>query len=217
MSEYTVFFIAALEKTLLSVYLVTKQTDTEFYMKILTVFFSVLALALLNGCVESKVEKMESHLGMVDRQTFPEVKDAKLELAISGNPELISGKDKHVTFILKNLSNSPISIPEWFTNEADNVEISCQVWFPNQHAPEPDRWITYPVIPKRPVMRYPLRIGAKMFVSVDVPLEFLEHLVVKPGTERRYFIKAKLNLRSVSAESKISSITVKPPQKKTKK
>ena len=186
-------------------------------MKALFVICSVMVLALFSGCVETKVEKMESHLGMVDRQTFPEVKGAKLELAVSGSPELIAGRDKKVTFILKNLGSAPVSIPEWFTNEADNIEISCQIWFPNQHAPEPDRWITYPVIPKRPVMRYPLRIGSKMFVSVDVPLEFLDHLVVKPGTERRYYIKAKLNLNSVSAESKVSAITVRAAEKANKK
>ena len=186
-------------------------------MKVFFAVCSFLSLIALCGCVQTKVEKMESKLGTIDRQNYPEVKDAKLELAISGNPELISGRDKKVTFILKNLSSAPISIPEWFTNEADNIEISCQIWFPKQHAPEPDRWITYPVIPKRPIMRYPLRIGAKMFVSVDVPLEFLDHLIVKPGTERRYFIKAKLNLKSVSAESKVSAITVKAAEGKKSK
>ena len=176
-----------------------------------------MSIVLFCGCVETKVERMESRLGMADRQNFPEVKGAKLELAISGNPELIAGKDKKVTFILKNISDTPVSIPEWFTNEADNIEISCQIWFPNQPAPEPDRWITYPVIPKRPIMHYPLRIGAKMFVSVDVPLEFLDHLIVKPGTERRYFIKARLNLKSVSAESKVTAITVRSANEKPKK
>ncbi len=181
------------------------------------IFCAVLLPLLFSGCVQSKVEKMEGHMGFVDRQSFPEVKGAKLELAVSGNPELISGRDRKVTFILKNLSDSPLNIPEWFSNEPDNIEISCQIWFPNQLAPEPDRWITYPVVPKRPIMRYPLRIGAKMFVSVDVPLEFLNHLIVKPGTERRYFIKARLNLNSVKAESKVSAITIRPPQKQAAK
>lgn len=174
--------------------------------------FALLSAFIVSGCVQTKVEKMESHLGSVDRQSFPEIKGAKLELSIAGTPELISGRDKKVTFILKNLSDHPINIPEWFSNESDNIEISCQIWFPKQHAPRDDRWITYPVIPKRPVMRYPLRLGAKMFVSIDVPLEFLENLIVAPGTERRYYIKAKLNLKSVSAASKVSAITVKPPK-----
>ena len=179
---------------------------------------SALLVLLSAGCVQSKVEKMEGHLGSVDRQSFPKVQGAKLELAVSGTPELIAGRDKKVTFILKNLSNTPINIPEWFSHEPDNIEISCQIWFPKQHAPAEDRWLTYPVVPKRPVMRYPLRLGGKMFVSIDVPLGFLEHLVVAPGTERRYFIKAKLNLNSVSAESKVSAITVKAaPAQKAKK
>ncbi|MBR2632883.1 MAG: hypothetical protein IKD29_05505 [Lentisphaeria bacterium] len=180
-------------------------------MKIFFVF-SMLCALMISGCQSrvEKVEKMKSHLGAVDRQTFPEVEGAKLELAVSGTPELIAGKDKKITFILRNLNNTPVSIPEWFTNEADNIEVSCQIWFPQQTGPEEDRWVTYTVVPKRPVMRYPLKLGAKMFVSVDVPIPFLEHLIVKPGTERRYFIKARLNLRSVSAESKISAITVRP-------
>ena len=174
-----------------------------------TILFALLALVLFSGCVQTKVEKMESRLGSVEQQSFPIVEGAKLELAVSGNPELVSGRDRTVTFILRNLSNAPISIPEWYTNEADNIEVSIQIWFPNSHSPEEDRWITYPVVPQKPVMHYPLRIGAKMFVSVDVPLEFLDNLIVKPGTERRYFIKARLNLKSVKAESKVSAITIR--------
>ena len=174
-----------------------------------TVLFALLALVLFSGCVQTKVEKMESRLGSVEQQSFPTVEGAKLELAVSGNPELVSGKDRSVTFILRNLSSVPISIPEWYTNEPDNIEVSIQVWFPGSMAPEEDRWITYHVVPKKPVMHYPLRIGAKMFVSVEVPLEFLDKLIVKPGTERRYFIKARLNLKSVEAESKVSAITIR--------
>ena len=194
---------------------ITSHKET-FTMKIFACFALFCAVAL-TGCVQTKVEKMESRLGSVERQSFPTIENAKLELAVSGNPELISGKDRTVTFILRNLGNTPISIPEWFSNEQDNIEVSIQIWFPNTHAPEEDRWITYPVIPKRPVMRYPLRIGAKMFVSVEVPLEFLDNLIVKPGTERRYFIKAKLNLKSVSAESKVSAITIRAQEDADKK
>ena len=179
-------------------------------MKKLYILAALCALFCV-GCVQTKVEKMEGHLGSVDRQSFPEIKGAQLELAISGSPELVAGRDEKVTFILRNLSKSPLNIPEWFSHEPDNIEISCQVWFPKQTAPVEDRWLTYPVIPKRPVMRYPLRIGGHMFVSVDVPLDFLKGLVVEPGTERRYFIKARLNLNSVSAESKVTAITVKAP------
>ena len=179
--------------------------------------FALFCSVLFTGCVQTTVEKMESRLGTAERQSFPAIENAKLELAVSGNPELISGRDRSVTFILRNLSNVPISIPEWFTYEPDNIEVSVQIWFPGTNAPEEDRWITYPVVPKKPVMRYPLRIGARMFVSVDVPLEFLDNLIVKPGTERRYFIKAKLNLNSVSAESKISAITVRAQEDAGKK
>ena len=150
-----------------------------------TVLFALLALVLFSGCVQTKVEKMESRLGSVEQQSFPTVEGAKLELAVSGNPELVSGKDRSVTFILRNLSSVPISIPEWYTNEPDNIEVSIQVWFPGSMAPEEDRWITYHVVPKKPVM------------------------IVKPGTERRYFIKARLNLKSVEAESKVSAITIR--------
>ena len=93
--------------------------------------FALFCAVLLTGCVQTKVEKMESHLGSVERQSFPTVEGARLELAVSGNPELVSGRDRKVTFILRNLSNTPVSIPEWFTNESDNIEVSVQIWFPN--------------------------------------------------------------------------------------
>ena len=185
-------------------------------MKIFYLLF-LLCTLFFNGCVQTTVEKSVGYLGVENKNGFPKVKDAQLELTVSGSPEFISGRDKSVAFILKNLSKNPISIPEWYSHEPDNIEISCQIWFPNQAAPDEDRWITYPVVPKHPVLHYPLRLGGKMFVTVDVPLEFLEHLVVAPGTERRYFIKAKLNLKSVSAESKVAAITVKPPVKQQNK
>ena len=174
-------------------------------------FLLALSVLFVTGCVQTQIVKRETHLGIESKKDFPKIQDAQLELAITGSPELISGRDKKVTFILKNLKNTPLSIPEWFSNEPDNIEISCQIWFPNQTAPDEDRWITYPVVPKRPVRHFPLRLGGNMFVTIDVPLEFLEHLIVAPGTERRYFLKAKLNLKSVSAESKVTAITVKPP------
>ena len=177
--------------------------------------YFLLALCVLSvtGCVQTKIAKQETYFGVESKKDFPKIKGVQLELAITGSPELISGRDKSVTFILKNLSNNPLSIPEWYSHEPDNIEISCQIWFPNQTAPDEDRWITYPVVLKHPVRHYPLRLGGKMFVTIDVPLGFLEHLIVAPGTERRYFLKAKLNLKSVSAESKVTAITVKPPVK----
>ena len=174
-------------------------------------YLFVFLVLILAGCVQSKVVRRETRMGTSHSGEFPKVSGAKLELSLAGSPELISGRDKHVTFILRNLSDNPVSIPEWYTHEPDNIEVSCQIWFPNRQYPEKDRWVTYPVILKQPVMHYPLRIGAKMFVTVDVPLDFLSHLRVQPGTERRYFIKGRLNLASVSAESKTSAITVKAP------
>ena len=137
-------------------------------MKKLYILAALCALFCV-GCVQTKVEKMEGHLGSVDRQSFPEIKGAQLELAISGSPELVAGRDEKVTFILRNLSKSPLNIPEWFSHEPDNIEISCQVWFPKQTAPVEDRWLTYPVIPKRPVMRYPLRIGGHILCGTGQP------------------------------------------------
>jgi hypothetical protein len=52
--------------------------------------------------------------------------------------------------------------------------------------------------------------GEKIFVSTN--LAFLGNLVVAPGTERRYFIKARLNLKSVDVEAPVTYITVYPGQ-----
>ena len=172
-------------------------------------FLLFSAILLLSGCVQSNVFEPKTIMGVTTNKPFPAIEGAKLELAVAGNPELVCGRDKPVTFILRNLSPVPINIPEWYTHEPDNIEVSCQIWFPNQQFPVKNRWVTYPVILKQPATHYPMRIGGKMFITIDVPLEFLDHLIVKPGTERRYFIKARLNLTSVKAESKPTSIIIK--------
>ena len=63
---------------------------------------------------------------------------------------------------------------------------------------------------KQPALRYPLDLwpNNRVMISQDFPV--VENLVISPGAERRFFIKAKLNLNSVDVESPASAIAVQP-------
>ena len=166
---------------------------------------------VLSGCVQHQVVEDRLGMGIATDREFPPLERYKLELSMVDSGFLRAGQDKSVTFILRNVDTIPVAIPEWYSNEADNLVIDCQIWFPNTAIPADDAWVTLPVTLKQPPLRYPLKLGAQMFVSIEVPLDFLNGLRVERGTERRYFLRAKLNLSSVKAQSKYSSIIVRNP------
>ena len=82
--------------------------------------------------------------------------------------------------------------------------------------PDDSGWIELSFDPKRPPIRYPLELmpGNRVFVTKELP--FISKLAVSPGAERRFFIRARLNLTSVDVATETTSIIVRnpPPKKK---
>ena len=173
--------------------------------------FPAMILLLVCGCVQHKVEESQMGMGLTSTANFPKLERYKLELTPVNHGLMAAGKDTKVTYVLRNLDTIPVAIPEWYSNEADNIEIDCQIWYPDMAMPINNAWMTLPVTVKQPPLRYPLKLGSQMFVAIEVPLDFLNNLVVERGTERRYFLQARLNLNSVSATSRYSSIIIRNP------
>ena len=71
-------------------------------------------------------------------------------------------------------------------------------------------WLDVSLPVKRPVWRYPITIkpGEQIFVSTR--LDFISNLIVTPGTERRFFVKGALNLKSVDVTAPDTYITILP-------
>ena len=166
------------------------------------------------GCVREVEKREELGVGVVaELPEYPQLARYKLSLQLVGSRTLTAGRPGRVTFSLRNTDDRPLRLVEWYANEPDNLLIYCQPWLPGTTEPDEGLWIPLSFDVKRPATRYPLEIvpGYNGLVTKEVP--FVEKLVVSPEGERRYFIKAVLNLHSVSAESPVAAIAVESPQR----
>ena len=178
-------------------------------------FFTLLtafALVLLAGCTKQELEYTKKWgFGFKDKGNYPKLKNYNLTLELSpGTRRFPAGQPGELTFILCNKGKNAVRIPEWFKFDPNNLQIQCQIWLPGADAPEPGMWLDVSVPVKRPIWRYPVTLapGEKIFVSMN--LDFLSKLIVSPGSERRYFIKAKLNLKSVDVSAPVVYVTILP-------
>ena len=166
------------------------------------------------GCVREVEKREELGVGVVaERPEYPQLARYKLSLQLVGSRTLTAGRPGRVTFSLRNTDDRPLRLVEWYANEPDNLLIYCQPWLPGTTEPDEGLWIPLSFDVKRPATRYPLEIVPGNNVLVTKELPFVEKLVVSPEGERRYFIKAVLNLHSVSAESPVAAIAVESPQR----
>lgn len=172
------------------------------------------AVFLCAGCVKQEVEYTKKWgFGFKDKGSYPKLKGYDLSLELSpGARKFQAGVPGELIFILHNRGKKALRIPEWFKFDPNNLKVQCQIWLPGTDAPEKNMWLDVSLPVKRPIWRYPMVIpaGEKIFVSTN--LAFLGSLVVPPGTERRYFIKGRLNLKSVDVEAPVTYITVLPGQ-----
>ena len=166
------------------------------------------------GCVREVEKREELGVGVVaELPEYPQLARYKLSLQLVGSRTLTAGRPGRVTFSLRNTDDRPLRLVEWYANEPDNLLIYCQPWLPGTTEPDEGLWIPLSFDVKRPATRYPLEIVRGNNVLVTKELPFVEKLVVSPEGERRYFIKAVLNLHSVSAESPVAAIAVESPQR----
>lgn len=167
--------------------------------------FSAALMFLLCGCVSTYTGSI-THFPQYKK--FEPIAGAKLKLEAAGRRELISGVDDSITLKLTNIGNKAIRIEEWYMKEVDNFVVYYQPWKPGTKEPDPAAWeVIYPVILDNP-KRFPLDMQPGVNVLVRFGLPFLEGLKVTPGKERRFFLRATMNLRSVNAESKVFAISV---------
>ena len=103
-----------------------------------------------------------------------------------------------------------LKVIEWYSNEPDNLVLYCQPWTTGMEGPDEAAWTELSFDVKMPPIRYPLELMPGNQVLVTKELPFVDKLAISPGAERRFFVRAKLNLKSVSAESPVSVIVVRP-------
>lgn len=172
---------------------------------------------LFYGCVERKVlTTSKLTLGAKEQKDYTPLIGGKLKLELCGDRILYPGRGGKISFKLTNVDNKAINIPEWYVNEPYNITVFCQIWLPNQRDPDETMWIPIEPEIKHPVNRYPLQLPPGAFVVIETKLPFIDKLSISPGAERRYFVKAQLNLKSAQAVCYPSSFSVRrwqPPKK----
>jgi hypothetical protein len=171
--------------------------------------------ALFCGCVQEKVEKKEQKFvaGSLPLPEYAPLERYKLAINLEGSRELVAGSNGTLRFSICNTDSVPVKIPEWYVNEPENIQLFCQSWFPEMEKPDENAWvpIEYEKTPeqlKQPDFRFPLELAPENRVYIDRDLRIVRVLKVSPGNERRFFVKAKLNLHSVNVESPVFAISV---------
>lgn len=164
----------------------------------------ILGLILLSSCVKTITGGIQIS---PNRTYYEPIAGAKLELSVVGSRQLVSGIDDSITFRLTNLGGD-LQIPEWYAKDIDNLIVSYQPWLPGTEEPIASNWQTLTPVIVEPIVRFPLTIPTKSSVLIRAGLPFLENIQVTPGKERRFFIKAELNLRSINAQSKVFGISI---------
>ncbi len=180
------------------------------------VLIALCLTALLAGC-ESKPEFELKTLpyGVTEipvNGKYKPVLNAKVSLIPLGPRQFKPGTAGEIALVLKNNGSKTVKIPEWRMNGPDNIRLYCQPWLPGTDAPDEDMWLPVDEEILQPEQRYTLELLPGNQAIVRKPLNFIEDLVVRTGAERRYFLKAELNLTSLNRKTEVFAIAVSDKQ-----
>ena len=182
-----------------------------FEMKYLPLLGVVLSL-FMASCTSENAPKRQS----VRRspEVFRKLKDYSLQLSmLTPKREFYAGDDRAVlTFALKNTGLKQITIFEWHTHEAANINLYYREG--KADAPVPaSAWKRSESFDPAKVnlhARSPLTLNpGKNQALVQVPASFLKMLRNPSGKKIPYTLRAVLNLQSVTVESEPIEIYVK--------
>ncbi|MBO5308874.1 MAG: hypothetical protein J6C40_12800 [Lentisphaeria bacterium] len=186
-------------------------------MKILRFAF-LLLLSGAAGCVSEAPKPLPKfEPGEEERSYYKPLTGHKLELRHVGSNAFETGKKASVIYRLRNIGKKAVKIEDWRIRDDDNILVFCQPWLPGMKDPDPQAWVSLNEGVAEHSRRNPLILQQSNMVTLNRALPFVEHMYVSPGKERRFFVKAVLNLKSVSLESPVTAVRIHaplPPQKK---
>ena len=173
---------------------------------------AAVAVGCVSGCKSGGGETRQARraMGTLPQASYTPLKDYKLALRTTDRRIIHVGAAGEITYTLRNMDKKPIRIVEWFSNEPYNVIVYCQPWLTGMTKPDEEAWIPLSFEIPRQAIRYPLELMPGNQVLVTKKLPFVDKLAVSSGTERRFFLRAKLNLTSVSVDSPVSVLIVRP-------
>ena len=176
------------------------------------VFFLWFGLALvLASCSSEPAPKRGTFRR--NPQVFHKLKDYSLQLSLlSSKREFYAGDDQAVlTFSLKNTGVRPVTIFEWHTCEAANINLYYREGRAGQKVSAAEWKLSPSYDPAKANLqaRSPLTLNpGSNQALVQIPAAFLKTL--KPAAKKTpYTLRAVLNLNSVTVESEPTEIYIK--------
>ena len=166
---------------------------------------------LLCGCTQT--EKAVPHQRMAmgvphGKIEYKPIKPNGLELKCFGKTTFQAGRPAVLTFALANTGYRKVRIPEWYSNESDNIGLSIQPAASGLNEPDEKKWVLMTFDFKKPILHYPITLMPGNQALVSKELDIVEKMMIPPGEERLFFVKAELTLDSLKLSSRVILIRV---------
>ena len=181
-----------------------------------SIFALLLAALAASGCASKpKTLPMRRMFGVPDGMVqYQPIPAEGLYLELLSRPTLYAGKPGTLVFALRNSGVKSVNIDEWFRDEAYNVKLLIQPYLPGMTAPDPEAWIEL-TEPEQPnPVHYPLALMPDNKVMIAKQLDFIRHMRISPGRERRFFLRGQLTLKSLNLGTEVIVLHVLPPKDK---
>ncbi len=172
-------------------------------MKQIFTLMTAIILLCSTGCAAAQSRSGKKiGFGLPDGlKEYKKITATDLYLNLVSKPQLVAGGSGELVFALRNAGAKRVNIPEWLRNEPENVKLFVQPFLPGMKSPDPENWIEVVDPVQQPVIHSPLILMPDNQVMVSKKLEFVSKMRVAPGMERRFFLKAQINLKSLDTES----------------
>ena len=171
-----------------------------------------MALCLVSCTSENNAPKRGSFKR--NPQVFHKLKDYSLQLSLlSSKREFYAGDNQVVlTFALKNTGVRPVTIYEWHTYEAANVNLYFRPGSAETPAKDAEWTLSPSFDPAKVNMksRSPLTLNpGSNLALIQIPAPFIGKLQNPSGKKQPYTLRAVLNLNSVTVASEPTAIWIK--------
>ncbi|GEM_PF-6515805 len=186
-------------------------------MKYFLILLQLLVALLLTGCPGTE---QNAPLTQFDESAYFRTITSKMTLTHSRvrGDYTIGKKGQYIKFLLKNVDVTPVSVDEWYMNEAANINLYyafCEHGKANEVKEEDWKvaWSSASLLDSSPKRsrRTPLVLQPNNGTVMDVPLDFLMTLKT-PRKMARYYIAlyAQISLNTLKTKSDVFEITVYP-------
>lgn len=183
-------------------------------MKICSALTIIAASAVVFcGCTTTDQPEKKSRPRLImgvphGKVKYKPVRSDNLELKSLGKKVFRAGRPASLTFAVANNGFKKVMIPEWYSCESDNVGLFVQPMQPGVFEPDEKKWVQLTFDFKEPIMHYPITLLPGNQALVSKNLDFVEKMMLPPGEERMFFVRAELTLESVKLSSKIIVVKV---------